>query len=201
MKKVFIYWGNSNIYLAAQGLVKTKAAVFDPRSLRIQFDSLLDLARCKRPWGRVVAAGSIPPDMQKLWDRMADLGVETKLFHRGEKGEEDIPDERLQLRMMQDAVDHLNEPGVVVLLTGDGGFLGSLERIRRLGWQVELLSWEHSCHHGMRSWVERNGIFVRLDDYFGSITFRQYSPGQHQRRPSPLLLTDPLSTRRVQASS
>jgi hypothetical protein len=111
---------------------------------------------------------------------MEAAGVEVQLFDRGsaERSEQDTPDRILQLRMLEDALDYNGNPGVVVLLTGDGagyhggtGFHRTLERMHKRGWRVEILSWRHSCNQRMRRWAEDNGLFVALDDFFESITF------------------------------
>ena len=48
----------------------------------------------------------------------------------------------LQLRMLEDALDYNGDPGIVVLLTGDGagyyegrGFHSTLERMHKRGWR------------------------------------------------------------------
>ena len=111
---------------------------------------------------------------------MEAAGVEVQFFDRGtaERSEQDTPDRILQLRMLEDALDHNGNPGVVVLLTGDGagyhegtGFHSTLERMHKRGWRVEILSWRHSCNQRMRRWAEENGLFIALDDFYGSITF------------------------------
>ena len=87
--------------------------------------------------------------------------------------------------MLEDALDNNGNPGIVVLLTGDGagylegaGFHSTLERMHRRGWKVEILSWAHSCNQRMRKWVEEHGLFVALDDFYDSITFMEPSrPG------------------------
>ena len=141
---------------------------------------------------QAVAAGSVPPEMRQLWNRMENSGVEVNLFDRGgqERGEQEAPDRWLQLRMLEDALDHNGDPGVVALLTGDGagyvegrGFHSALVRMRRRGWRVEVLSWRHSCKHEMRVWAEENGVFVPLDDHYGAITFREPSRPGHEFAP------------------
>ena len=109
------------------------------------------------------------------------------MFDRGssERGEQEIPDRVLQLRMLEDALDYNGDPGIVVLLTGDGAgytegadFHSTLERMHRRGWRVEILSWAHSCNQRMRRWAEENGVFVALDDFYETITFMEPSrPG------------------------
>ena len=108
-------------------------------------------------------------------------GVEIlEKFDRGDGAEQEVPDHRLQLKMLGDALDFIDSPGVVVLLTGDGkptrdqeGFHLALKRMHRVGWRVELLAWEGCCNHKMREWVESlpDGAFVRLDDYYEEVTF------------------------------
>ena len=96
-----------------------------------------------------------------------------------------MPDPLLQPRMLEDALDFNGDPGIVVLLTGDGagylegaGFHSTLERMHRRGWRVEILSWAHSCNQRMRRWAEENGVFVALDEFYEAITFLEPSrPG------------------------
>ena len=194
MSGVFVYWDNSNIYHEAQRLAEERNGTPGARYLvRIHFDNLLRLAHADRPLQAAVAAGSVPPEMRQLWNRLENQGVEVELFDRGsrDRSEQEIPDRWLQLRMLEDAFDYSDDPGVVALLTGDGagysegrGFHRILERMHRRGWRVEVLSWQHSCQRGMREWAETNGVFVPLDDYYDAITFREPSrPGHHFAPP------------------
>ena len=181
MNGVFVYWDNSNIFHAAQDLAEERNGDANARQrVRINFENLLRLAHADRPLTKAVAAGSIPPALANLWNNLHRAGVEVHLYDRGEpgRGEQETPDRWLQLRMLEDTVDYIDNPGTVVLLTRDGagyndgrGFHRTLERMRGRGWQVELLSWVHSCNRRMRDWVEENGVFVPLDDYYKAVTF------------------------------
>ena len=188
MGGVFIYWDNSNIFHEAQRLAGERNEGPDARyRVRINFDALLQLVQAERPLMHAVAAGSVPSEMRHLWNRLENMGVEVKLFDRGdpERGEQDIPDRVLQLRMLEDALDNNGNPGIVVLLTGDGagysegaGFHSTLERMHKRGWKVEIVSWAHSCNQRMRRWAEENGIFVALDDFYDAVTYLEPSrPG------------------------
>ncbi len=188
MDKVFIYWDNSNIFHEAQRIAEERNEGPNARyHVRINFDNMLRLAHADRPVERAFAAGSIPPEMRQLWNRMESHGVEVRLFDRGspERSEQNMPDRVLQLRMLEDALDYNGDPGIAVLLTGDGagyldgaGFHSTLERMHRRGWGIEILSWAHSCNQRMRIWAEENGAFVALDDFYDSITFLEPSrPG------------------------
>ena len=188
MGSVFIYWDNSNIFHEAQRLAAARTGGPDARyRVRINFDNMLRLAHADRPMERAVAVGSIPPEMRQLWNRMESSGVEVRLFDCGNlgRGEQEMPDQMLQLRMLEDALDYNGNPGIVVLLTGDGtgyldgaGFHRTLERMHNRDWRVEILSWAHACNQRMRGWAERNGVFVALDDFYEAITFMEPSkPG------------------------
>ena len=188
MESVFIYWDNSNIFHEAQRLAAERSEGANARyRVRVDFENMLRLAHADRPIEQALAVGSIPPEMRQLWNRMESNGVEVRLFDRGspERGEQEMPDRLLQLRMLEDALVYNGDPGVVVLLTGDGAgylegaaFHSTLERMHRRGWRVEILSWAHSCNQRMRRWAEEYGVFVALDDFYESITFMEPSrPG------------------------
>ena len=188
MDNVFIYWDNSNIFHEAQRLADEREEGDDARNrVRINFDNMLRLAHADRPLQKALAAGSVPPEMRQLWNRMESKGVEVRLFDRGipGRGEQEIPDRLLQSQMLEDGWDYNGTPGIVLLLTGDGagyyegaGFHSTLERMHKRGWQVEILSWAHSCNQRMRRWAEENGVFVALDDFYEAITFMEPSrPG------------------------
>ena len=181
MSGVFVYLDNSNIFYAAQDLAEIRNGSLNARyRVRIHFENLLRLAHADRPLEKALAAGSIPPPLSMLWEHLGRTGVVVNLYDLGEpgRGEQQHPDLWLQTRMLADMADYIDNPGIVVLLTGDGagyneghGFHRTLERMHRLGWRVEALSWEHSCNMRMRQWVEANGAFVPLDDYYDAITY------------------------------
>ena len=185
MEEVFIYWDNSNIFIEAQRLAEIKDKGPGARQrVRIHFDNMLDLARANRTVEKALAAGSIPPELRQLWNRLESDDMKVALFDRGsiDRGEQDSPDRILQLKMLEDALDYSGNPGIVVLLTGDGagyyegaGFHRTLERMHNKNWRVEILSWENSCNQRMRRWAEDNGVFIALDDYYESITFLESS--------------------------
>ena len=203
MEEVFIYWDNSNIFIEAQRLAEERNEYVDARyRVRINFDDILRLAHADRPMRKAVAAGSVPPELRQLWNRMENMGVEVHLFNRIrlDLGEQEIPDRLLQLQMLEDAMDYNGDPGIVVLLTGDGagylegaGFHSTLQRMHRRGWRIEILSWAHSCNFRMREWAQENGVFVALDDFYDSITFLEPSQPGHAlalaRNASPLDLS------------
>lgn len=196
MSNVFIYWDNSNIFHSAQELAEDRNGERDSYyRLRINFRNLYKLAAADRPVVRAFAAGSIPPALTALWNVLEGQGVKVDLFQRGEDtpSEQDVPDERLQLAMMRDALKYKHDPGTIVLLTGDGrgydeekGFFKTIEDVHSLGWRIELLSWNHSCYQRMKEWVQDHGTYIALDDYYDSVTFLK----REEDDPSDLKLRD-----------
>ena len=192
MNKVFIYWNNSNIFIGVQQVAVEREGQSARSRVRIHFGHLLELACAQRPIEHATAVGSVPPELRHVWNRMENEGVTVQLLERGSlHGGEQGVDQALQTAMLRDGFDYNGDPGIAVMLTGDGagfddgvGFHADLERMQRRGWRVEVLSWRHSCNRRMREWAEANGTFVTLDDFYDSITFLELpAPGQPAAAP------------------
>ena len=134
------------------------------RRLCIDFHNMLVLANENKPLAKVVAAGSLPPEMKAVWQRLEREGVKTEICDRNliDSSERDVPDLYLQKEMLRDGLR--TDP--VILLTGSRAgycqgkaFLDALETLKLVGWNVELLSWERSCNVRLRQWVYRNSFF------------------------------------------
>ena len=159
MDKVFIYWDNSNIFISAQQAVAEREGDDTRYRVRLDFRYLLDLACAGRDIEKAIAVGSIPPELRHVWNRLENAGITVQLLERGAlQGREQGVDQALQTAMLRDAFDYNGNPGIAVLLTGDGagfadgvGFHADLERMRSRGWRVEVLSWRHSCNRRMRN--------------------------------------------------
>lgn len=207
MERVFVYWDNSNIFHEAQRIAEERREGPGARyRVRIHFENMLRLAHADRPLEKALAAGSVPPEMRQLRNRLESQGVEVHLFDRGAagRGEQEMPNRMLQLQMLRDASDHNGDPGVVTLLTGDGpgylegaGFHSDLERMHRRGWRVEILSWAHATNQRMRRWAEANGVFVALDDFYEAITFMEPSRPGHELALARDQAEPDLSRRRI----
>ena len=203
MGRVFIYWDNSNIYISAQQAAIEREGETSRYRARIHFRNLLELAHGGREIARAVAVGSIPPELRQVWNRLENEGVIVRLLERGAlAGREQGVDQTLQTEMLRDGFDHNGNPGTIVMLTGDGagfadgvGFHADLERMHRRGWQVEVLSWRHSCNRQMREWAENNGKFIALDDFYDSITFLEPPAPGHLAAPPRYVVPVDLSRR------
>ena len=192
MDKVFIYWDNSNLFIGAQQAAAVVEGDAVRYRVRLDFRYLLELAAAGRDIEHAIAVGSVPPELRHVWNRLENQGVTVQLLERGViQGREQGVDQSLQTAMLRDAFDHNGDPGIAVLLTGDGagfadgvGFHADLERMRRRGWRIEVLSWRHSCNRRMREWAEQYGLFIALDDFYDSVTFLEPpAPGQPMDNP------------------
>ena len=106
--------------------------------------------------------------------------VKIELYERGaSSGAEQWVDQCLQVHMLRVLAD-VQEPGIAVLLTGDGagydsgaGFHADLERLQNLGWGIEVLAWDAACRKSLKDWAKSVGVYIPLDDYYDSVTFVQ----------------------------
>ena len=192
MDRVFIYWDNSNIFVSVREIAAEREGAGARRRVRIDFRNMLELAHAGRAIEHAVAVGSIPPELRHVWNRLENLGVTVQLLERGAMGgREQGVDQALQVAMLRDMADYNGDPGIVAMLTGDGagfvdgvGFHADLERMRRRGWRIEVISWRYSCNRRMREWAEENGKFIALDDFYDSVTFLERpDPGQPVAEP------------------
>lgn len=191
---VHVFWDNSNIFVPARYAAAHQRESLLATSVRIQFDSLFRLAHAGRAVRRAVWVGSVPPEMDAVWDRLEATGVDVELFERGgDSGTEQGVDQCLQVHMLRALAD-ADDPGVAVLLTGDGagfedgvGFHADLARMYRRGWGIEVLAWDRACNRKLKRWASEVGVYIPLDDYYRSVTFieggRRSMPLTLARRP------------------
>ncbi len=199
MKKTFVFWDNSNIFISAKTVAATQEGPDKAYKLRVSFDRLLRLATADRPLEFAIAVGSIPPQLRHVWNKLEKTGVKVELFERSSQSEkEQAVDQALQVHMLRKAFDYNGSPGIAVMLTGDGkgfldgaGFHADLERMHKKGWDIEVLAWEETCNPRLKEWAKKIGIFIPLEEFYGSITFlddehgviRQTKPLEISKRP------------------
>ncbi|MBF0318702.1 MAG: NYN domain-containing protein [Nitrospirae bacterium] len=179
MKKVFIFWDNSNIFISGKMVaseIEGKNAYYQ---FRLQFDKILELASAGREIEYAIAVGSVPPELRQVWNKMEQLGINVEKYERGsDSNKEQAVDQALQVSMLRKAFDYNGTPGIVVMLTGDGhgfldgvGFHADLERMHVKGWEIEIIAWEKTCNSRLKIWAQDVGTFIRLEDYYESVTF------------------------------
>ena len=113
-----------------------------------------------------------------LWDKFKELGVDVEHQERGaNSGGEIAVDEAIQLSMANRILDE-EKPGTIVLLTGDGngynegkGFIKQLERAKKHGWEIEVVSWDKGCNRHLRHFAESNGVYRPLEPAYMKVSF------------------------------
>ena len=191
--KVHIIWDNSNIFISGRSV--SDKLERKPSDFRINFESIIDLAADNRPIEQVFCVGSVPPPTDAVWGHIEKkTGKKPELYERGAaSGKEQAIDQALQTRMLRLGYD-FDPPETIILLSGDGsgfeegvGFFADIKRLHKFGWKVELLAWRDHCKREMKNWVELNGLFVPLDDFYSSVTFlqgkRRAKPVDFSKRP------------------
>jgi len=188
---VYIFWDNSNVFISSKKVASDVEGKYGPQYVRIQFENLFKLAAANRKIELAVCVGSVPPELEAVWDRLQETGVKIEKYERGAaSGKEQGVDQCLQLWMLR-AVTDAEQPGIAVLLTGDGrgyedgvGFRADLERMYKKGWGIELVTWESTCNRKLREWADSVGTFVRLEDFYGAVTFLE--EGKRKSKPVDL---------------
>ena len=179
MSKVLLFVDNSNIFISTKYEAERREGRASRDSVRLHFDSMLELALAGRQLVKAFVVGSVPPEERAVWDRLAiATGVSPELYERGQfSGGEQGLDQCLQVHMLRAISDH-PDPQVAVLMTGDGagyddgaGFHADMERMHLSGWGIEVISWRNYCRRALREWAATNGTFVSLDDHYESVTF------------------------------
>ncbi len=197
---VYIFWDNSNIFISAKYVALRKEGSYAEHSIRIQFDHLYDLAKAGRTVSRALCVGSVPPELAAVWSRLQASGVNVELYERGTRtGTEQGIDQCLQVHMLRALADE-KQPGVAVLVTGDGvgydtgvGFHADLERMQKDGWGIEVIAWDLSCNKKLKQWAQMVGAYIPLESYYDSVTFVEGTRASSQLSLKSRAMASPLS--------
>ena len=92
----------TNILISAKSVGAEQEGDEVRSRVRVHFSNLMKLAGANREVKRVMAAGSIPPELKQLWTKMEEEGVSMQLFDRRGGGEQQTPVMMLQLGMLSD---------------------------------------------------------------------------------------------------
>lgn len=175
---MYIFWDNSNIHFSGVNYACPK---FEPSAntvlYRTYFRNLFQLVCQGRDVHKACFAGSVPPKEDDLWSYIDDLKIKVQLMDRTASGkEQESVDIYLQNEILHAIIDET--PDTIAIITGDGagflqgtGFLAELDRARKLGWNIEVYSWEGTCNAYLKEYAEKHGAFISLDKYYFSISF------------------------------
>ena len=84
--------------------------------------------------------------------------------------------QRLRSRRSKFAMAYATAKGS--LLAAEGTLLATSNSE---GWGIEVVSWDRACHNKLRSWAQRVGEYIKLEDYYESVTFMEGT-----RAPKPI---------------
>lgn len=175
-----MFWDNSNLFARAQDTFEDKDGEgLEPGhrfDARLNFRALFEFAACGRTVEKAVAVGSIPPGLAALWERLGKVGLVVGLQERGaESGREQGVDEALKVEMMNSVLDR-DRPAVAVLLSGDGGFRDTLDRMLKHGWGVEVLCFSKGFSTRLQQIARGSGgrgKYVKLDGWYKQLVYLQ----------------------------
>src|SRR5262249_22216027 len=163
---------NSNIFIPTQQVATQREGAIAAKAVRIHFENLFSLAVANRKIAGAVCVGSVPPELDAVWERLRETGIEVELYERGsETGKEQGVDQCLQVHMLRALAD-ASGPSIAVLLTGDGkgyydgiGFHADLERMQKKGWGIEVVSWDIACNKRLSAWAQQDGAYIPLENH------------------------------------
>ena len=175
--KLYVIWDNSNIHYG--GLNHVFPAMepgVNKERYRTNFTALLNLVQADREFEKIYFVGSTPPESDNIWRYLRGKGIHTETIPRAADGEWNTTDHLLQTHLLR--LGYLRDKGTIALLSGDGagikqdvGFFADLKRLASVGWNIEVYSWDETCHAELKKYAETNWKFTNLSDHYFEITF------------------------------
>ncbi|MDB0527203.1 hypothetical protein LBW56_10925 [Ralstonia solanacearum] len=176
---ICVYVDNSNIFHEGQRFA-SEVKCEDRYAFRIHFARFIDLITGSQAANEIVWGGSTPPTTDDVWRHLSERGIKPFLIPRADSGENETVDHIVQLQMYRHSRKYRGTPGTMVVCTGDGkgydneeGFLFDVEGFVKEGWQLQVVSWTHSCSARLKLFAEQTGKFIALEDHYADVTFLQ----------------------------
>ncbi len=95
-----------------------------------------------------------------------------RIFQRSPfTGREREVDQEL-INCIRDTLEAHPDRGTIALVSGDRGYVGTLERCLARGWSVEIYFWRQASEE-LKRMTERGARFVNLNPNFAQITFKE----------------------------
>lgn len=154
----FVYVDNSNVFIegkrvsaVARRLARDLREAFDRRIIdhdySVDFGKLHTFVAGNDPAKikRAALFGSRPPPNDSLWKIAERAGFETVIEDRNIQNREKKIDTGIVTMMMRDAYKLVDpEQDVITLVAGDGDYVPIFTTLRKDGFRVELVFWEHA---------------------------------------------------------
>jgi len=174
-----LFIDNSNIFIEAKRVAQLTYG-FDDEAvarLRIDFGRLMEFVRQDRELREAILVGSEPPPNDSLWQRLRAFGIELKIFQRSPfTGKEREVDQEL-INCIRDTLEENPLKGTIALVSGDRGYVSTLDRCLKRGWEVEIYFWRQASTElkrmAVRPPAEPRAKFVDLNAHFQQVTFMQ----------------------------
>jgi len=145
---VYIFVDNSNLFIEGKYTVGRieQAGNFDYQRNSYQLNQLyidhgrllLTLLKGRIIGSNPVIVGSRPPPNDSLWDRIRNQGYDVIVYDRIANKEKKV-DMELGASMLD--IIHFMDPGVIILVAGDGDYYPILTRALKYNWKIEVWFW------------------------------------------------------------
>jgi uncharacterized LabA/DUF88 family protein len=177
MPKCLILLDNSNVFIEGKKFSARRKGVqrqptdqrdpMDP-SWRLDFGALLAFFADGRSILDAILVGSRPPQNDSVWTAAAQQGFRVLTYDRSFSGEEKEVDTEIATQAAEIILLNKDQPGVLVLGSGDRDFMPSVRLAHRYNWTVEMCAFSTAFNPAgdMAMTVER---IRKLDDAFDSI--------------------------------
>ena len=112
--------------------------------------------------------GSEPPQVDSVWQKIEQQGWKTNIKRRSHcTGKEKKVDASMNVNITEAVYE--NQPGTIVVVSGDSDFEPSIESALKRDWKVEVYSWEHATSNDLASRTDVELVY--LNRYLERITF------------------------------
>ena len=121
-----------------------------------------------------ILVGSTPPPNDNFWTFMTKKGFKVTTFERTINGEKAVDTELVAQGL--DAINNYNEPGRLVLMSGDSDMSPLVERAHNKGWKVIVWTWKD----GISTTYEKNTFIdevLFIDDIQDDYVFFEPTEG------------------------
>ncbi|CAJ0877192.1 4068_t:CDS:2 [Entrophospora sp. SA101] len=170
---VHVYIDNSNVFIEGKFNIGQLEYIFDAEKilyhinqLHIEYGQLLALVQDGHGLGGApVLVGSRLPPNDSLWKRIQKQGYEVTVYDQNAENRKKV-DMEIGASMM-DTIQNYN-PGILVLIAGDGDYVPVINRVLNKGWAVEIWFWSSGISNDLKSKV----LFKPLD-----ICYKYFSCG------------------------
>jgi uncharacterized LabA/DUF88 family protein len=181
----FVYVDNSNVFIegrrvsaVAQGLAPDiyeamRSQILDPY-YTIDFGKLHEFVAGvdKTQIARASLFGSRPPPNDSIWTFAKKAGFEVVLTDRNFQNKEKKVDTGIVTAMMKDAYKRADaKKDILTLVAGDGDFVPTIEELKKDGYTVELVFWDHASPE-LKNTASK---FVSLNPHLKHLEFQRKS--------------------------